>query len=166
LTPEKNLPLLLRIANRVCGQAPVTFLICGDGPRRREVEESVILAGARDRILILGQQDDIWPLMKASAAFVSTSRFEGQPNAVLEAMACRCPLVVSDIPSHREFLGAETADFASTEDEFVKAILHELENTPDVKARVNAARDQVQQYGPRPTALAYEMVYKRASAGR
>jgi glycosyltransferase involved in cell wall biosynthesis len=166
LSPEKNLPLLLKVADRVCRQTPVTLLICGDGPRRGEVEAWVSAAGARDRILILGQQDDIWRLMKASKAFISTSTFEGQPNAVLEAMACRCPLVVSDIPSHREFLDAGTADFASTEEDFVNAILRALENTPDVKARVDTASDQVLQYGSRAAALAYEMVYNRASAGR
>jgi len=165
LTAEKNLPLLLKIADKVSRLTAATFLVCGDGPLRGEVEDAVKSADARDRILILGQQDDVWPLMKASAAFVSTSTLEGQPNAVLEAMACECPLVVSDIPSHREFLGAETADFAFTEDDFVRAILRALQGDPDVIARVNAARDQVEQYGARAAALAYETIYEKAIAG-
>ena len=165
LTAEKNLPLLLKIADKVSGLTAATFLVCGDGPLRGVVEEAVKSADAGDRILILGHQDDIWPLMKASDAFVSTSTFEGQPNAVLEAMACECPLVVSDIPSHREFLSAETADFASTEDDFVRAILRALQGTPDVIKRVNTARDQVGQYGARAAALAYETIYEKASAG-
>ena len=42
--------------------------------------------------------------MKSAAALVSPAIFEGSPNVVLEGMACGVPLVVSDIPEHRELL--------------------------------------------------------------
>jgi glycosyltransferase involved in cell wall biosynthesis len=60
--------------------------------------------------------DNLWDLMSCADAFVSLSRFEGCPNAVLEAMACGCPVVVSDIPAHREMLDESSARFADPDD--------------------------------------------------
>jgi len=166
LSYEKNIPLLLSIANDICNQTNAVFLICGDGPLREDAEKAVRASGLRDRIRLLGEQDTVWSMMKAAQVFVSTSSFEGQPNAVLEAMACRCPLVVSDIPAHREFLGEESAAIVPmVREEFVRAILNALDRTPDVDARAEYARSQAARYDAASAALAYEMIYKDA-AGR
>jgi glycosyltransferase involved in cell wall biosynthesis len=102
--------------------------------------------------------------MKASNAFVSTSAFEGQPNAVLEAMGCGCPLVVSDIPAHREFLGPETAAIVPlVNEEFVSAILQTLRGTPDTLRRAEEAKRQIERHDPASGALAYEMIYRQAA---
>jgi glycosyltransferase involved in cell wall biosynthesis len=61
------------------------------------------------KILLPGLIPSIWGALKSAQMFVSLSRYEGHPNVVLEAMACGCPLIVSDIPSHREFLDKTTA---------------------------------------------------------
>ena len=164
LSYEKNVSLLLSIASDICSQTNAVFLICGEGPLRGEAEEIVRASGRTDQIRLLGEQNRIWPLMKAAQAFVSTSSFEGQPNAVLEAMACGCPLVISDIPAHREFLGEESAVIVPmVREEFVRAILRVLRRTSDVDARVEYARLQAARYDAASAALAYEMIYKDAA---
>lgn len=109
LSEEKNIKLLLEVARDVCAASEAVFLVCGDGPLRSSVETEALRSPLRGRLRTLGVRHDVWALMKAARVLVSTSVFEGQPNAVLEAMACGCPLVVSDIAAHREFLDAETA---------------------------------------------------------
>jgi glycosyltransferase involved in cell wall biosynthesis len=163
LALEKNLSFLLDVAMEICARSSAAFLICGDGPLRRSVEEIVKHSRAREQIRVLGQQDDVWPIMKASQALVSTSTFEGQPNAVLEAMACGCPLVVSDIAAHREFLGVKTAEIVPmVKEHFVRAVIHALKATPDVLSRAEEARRQVGQHDARSAALAYEHIYGEA----
>jgi glycosyltransferase involved in cell wall biosynthesis len=70
--------------------------------RERGLEDRVILTGLIPR-------DDVFVLCADADVFVSTSHGEGLPVAVLEAMAAGCPVILSDIPPHREL--ADGADF-------------------------------------------------------
>jgi glycosyltransferase involved in cell wall biosynthesis len=54
-------------------------------------------------------RDDVFVLCADADVFVSTSHGEGLPVAVLEAMAAGCPVILSEIPPHREL--ADGADF-------------------------------------------------------
>jgi glycosyltransferase involved in cell wall biosynthesis len=69
--------------------------------------------------------------MKKASLFISLSKFEGSPNAVMEAMACGCPLVLSDIPGHREILNDKSALFVDPSNIRLtaNAILKVLNNT-------------------------------------
>jgi glycosyltransferase involved in cell wall biosynthesis len=164
LATQKNIALLLAVAAEVCHRSNAVFLICGDGPLRAEAEEAARSSQASERIRFLGQRNDVWGLMKASHAFVSTSLYEGQPNAVLEAMVCGCPLVVSDIPTHREFLGPATAAIVPlVKEEFVRAVLEALRRTPDVLARAKEAKRQAERHQSGSAALDYEMIYTEAA---
>lgn len=56
------------------------------------------------RIRFAGQVDDVLPWLCAADFLVSASRSEGMPNAVLEAIACGLPVILSDIEPHAELL--------------------------------------------------------------
>jgi glycosyltransferase involved in cell wall biosynthesis len=163
LSTEKNIDLLLSVADAVCRASDTVFLICGDGPLRHKAEAYVRASAYEERIRLLGERDDVWGLMKAGDAFVSTSSFEGQPNAVLEAMACSCPLVVSDIPAHREFLDDETATIVPLDkDGFVGAILNVLQGSETIRRRTLKAKLRISAITPANAAAAYEAVYREA----
>lgn len=67
--------------------------------------------GRREQVELTGliRREEVYKDLSKTDLFVSTSRVEGLPVAVLEAMACRCPVVLSDIAAHREI--AEGVDF-------------------------------------------------------
>jgi glycosyltransferase involved in cell wall biosynthesis len=67
--------------------------------------------GLQDRAVLTGlvPRDEVFVLCADADVFVSTSHGEGLPVAVLEAMAAGCPVILSEIPPHREL--ADGADF-------------------------------------------------------
>lgn len=109
LVDQKNLGLLVEAMALVVERMPATLLICGEGPNRPALTEQVRSLGLKDRVIMPGYRTDVLGLMKRADVFVNPSLYEGQPNTVVEAMACGCPLVVSDIPEHREFLDESRA---------------------------------------------------------
>ncbi len=113
----KNVESVIAALARVAAaEVPFVALMCGDGPRRPHLERMAREMGIGDRVVFKGYVDNLWDLMRRADAFVSLSRFEGCPNVVLEAMACGCPVVVSDIPAHREMLDERSARFAAPDD--------------------------------------------------
>jgi glycosyltransferase involved in cell wall biosynthesis len=74
-----------------------TLLIVGDGPERTKLKSCAV-----DGVVFLGHCDQVRQILLLSDYFVSSSLSEGLPNAVLEAMSCGLPVVLSDIASHRE----------------------------------------------------------------
>ena len=90
-------------------QSRLTFVGAGSLQERLEREiDSSRLAG---RVALAGlvPRDDVFSRCAQADLFVSASHGEGLPVAVIEAMAAGCPVVLSDIPHHREV--ADGADF-------------------------------------------------------
>ena len=109
LLPGKNVEVLLSALRLVLAEPGIVAVLCGEGPLRPSLERRLAEYGIADRVRLPGYVPNVWSWLKRADVFVSVSLFEGHPNTVLEAMACGCPLVVSDIPAHREFLDEERA---------------------------------------------------------
>lgn len=87
------------------------LLIVGDGKLRPVLEEKAKEFRFSDDVEFTGviPRDQVYRYLRDADVFVSTSLGEGLPVAVLEAMACGCPVILSDIPPHREI--ASGTDF-------------------------------------------------------
>lgn len=94
LSPVKGHEFFLEAAAEICRSHPgVSFLVVGDGPRRRELEAMADRLGLREAVRFLGARDDVPSLLKLMDVFVLSSLSESSPNAVLEAMAAGVPVV-------------------------------------------------------------------------
>lgn len=103
LIPLKDPSTLLRAFDRVRRPGDRLVMI-GDGPLRRRVETEISARRLGDCVTLTGvvPRDEVYRRLAEADLFVSTSGGEGLPVALLEAMACEVPVVVSDIPPHRE----------------------------------------------------------------
>jgi glycosyltransferase involved in cell wall biosynthesis len=84
------------------------LVFTGDGPLPKFLQERAAACGMSDRVLTLGRVDreTLEHLYRSAAATMVPSRHEQGSFPVLEALACGCPVAVSDIPSLREAFGA------------------------------------------------------------
>jgi GalNAc-alpha-(1->4)-GalNAc-alpha-(1->3)-diNAcBac-PP-undecaprenol alpha-1,4-N-acetyl-D-galactosaminyltransferase len=76
-----------------------SLVILGEGPERRRLEEQIHSQGLEPRVRLLGWVPDPTAVLRNCDAFVLSSRYEGFPNALLEAMALGLPAVAVDCPS-------------------------------------------------------------------
>ena len=165
LSAEKNLANLVAALSTVLEPLNADALLCGDGPERPDLERQIEAAGMGDRIRLLGYRDDVASLLRRATALVFVSVFEGQPNTVLEAMAARCPLVVSDIPAHRAFLSEESAMFVDPRDpsSIATGITRTLSDLRSARKRALRAHDIAAQQTVQHIAARYEEIYARPS---
>jgi glycosyltransferase involved in cell wall biosynthesis len=163
LASQKNLEAVIDAFAIVAHRNPTTLILAGEGPLDTDVRQRISDRGIADRVMLLGYVNDLPRLMRTASVFVSLSHYEGNPNTVLEACALGVPLVVSDIPEHREFLTEASARLVPTSDPSVaaEAILSVLEQRPEVAARAAAAKAVVTELTVEASALGYIEVYKR-----
>ena len=97
LSPEKGYDMLIDAFNQIADQYPDWHLaIAGDGPLRSELETEVRSSKFTDRIHLLGWVNNIAELYRGSQMLTLTSRYEGFPSVVLEAMSHALPVVSFD----------------------------------------------------------------------
>ncbi|MCE7698475.1 MAG: glycosyltransferase family 4 protein, partial [Methanobacterium paludis] len=98
LIKEKNVDLLIKAIDLVRKELPeIKCLIVGDGPERENLEKMVLDRNLSTNIEFtgfLGNHDDLISYMKSSKVFVLPSTREGFGIVVLEANACKLPVIV------------------------------------------------------------------------
>ena len=99
LAPQKDFPTLIRAFAAVLQQRPARLLILGEGAQRSELETLAHALGVAENVLLPGFADNPFSYMARADTFVLSSKFEGLPGALIQAMACGCKVVSTDCPS-------------------------------------------------------------------
>jgi glycosyltransferase involved in cell wall biosynthesis len=98
LRANKDYPTMLAAAARLqSGGRPVRFVSVGQGPLADDVEAERDRLGLGDRFALLGYREDPIRVLAACDLFCLSSRFEGLPIALLEALALGLPAVVTSV---------------------------------------------------------------------
>jgi glycosyltransferase involved in cell wall biosynthesis len=75
------------------------LIILGEGEARKSLERLAERLGVRNDVDFPGFIKNPFPYMRNCTVFVLSSRFEGLPGALIQAMACGAPVIATDCPS-------------------------------------------------------------------
>lgn len=98
LTKVKNHKLLIESFSILRQSIPAILLILGQGDLKEELEKYTHYQGVSNYVYFLGFKDNPFAWMKNSDLFVLTSECEGFGNVIIEAMACKTPVISTDCP--------------------------------------------------------------------
>lgn len=171
LVPQKGFDVLLRAFACVAGRHPEWRLtIFGEGPARGALAAIAAQLGIADRVAMPGQVHDVRERLRSASIFVLSSRFEGFPNALLEAMAAGIAIVATHCPSGPSEILRDCAPAILTPVEdataLAAAIERMIENPERRLACGRAARVAAQRFDAPAIVDVWESVLARAAASR
>lgn len=100
LEDQKNQTMLLDAIAQLAEKGEVyEVLVYGDGKRKSYLESYIADLGLEDSCRLMGQVSDLAAVFSNAGLYVLTSRYEGQPNSLIEAMASGLPCISTDCPT-------------------------------------------------------------------
>lgn len=168
LSPEKAIH---RAIEAFAGLAPAfpewTLAVAGDGPQRDQLQRLIHRFGVSDRVRLLGWVADVPALLAAADAFVLTSRYEGFPVSLLEAMAAGLPCVAVDCESGpAEIIRHQENGWLVPQDDpdALVAAMQQLMADPELRERLGReARCVTEAYGWDAMVAAHERVLEEVA---
>jgi glycosyltransferase involved in cell wall biosynthesis len=149
LTAIKQQSLFVQMAARLAADHQhVRFLIVGDGELRPALEQQAAAVKIADRLRFLGWRRDLELIYGAADIFVLTSRNEGTPVALIEAMASGVASVSTDVGGVRDVIADPSAGIllASGDEDALVSAVHRLIQSPALRRTIgDAGRDGVKE---------------------
>jgi glycosyltransferase involved in cell wall biosynthesis len=143
LVPEKGWDTLLKAFSMLRRQRSARLIILGEGECRESLEQEMRRLGLEEDVQMPGFEGNPYSYMGHCDALVISSWWEALPGALIEAMACGCPVIVTDVPGGiREILGDGGSGIlvpVKDEEAMAAAMLKILENPADVEELRNRA---------------------------
>ncbi len=167
LRPVKRLMDVIEIFDRVVAQCPARLVIVGDGPEKDPAKALIEQKGLKSRVQFMGNSDEVHKILCLTDLFLLPSEIESFGLAALEAMACRVPVIstnVGGLPEvnlhgHSGYL----SDVGAVED-MVKNALSILKDEDTLDQFKDQARAQAQKFSIDLIVPQYEALYKRTIA--
>ena len=162
----KDVPLFISALARIKKEhTDVVGLICGWGMDENnsgileDIQQNGLILG-KD-ILLLGRRDDLPDLFSACDIYVLHSAGEAFPNALIQAMACGCVCVATDVGDVKNILSQEAIVPPKNIEEMVKKINFMLHLTDEEKAKIRQqnVRDAQENFNIKNVILTYEELF-------
>jgi glycosyltransferase involved in cell wall biosynthesis len=160
LVKQKNYPLLLEAFTKINKEYDIGLIILGEGKERENLEILVHDLGLNGKVLMPGVVDNPFPWLAYGKVFVLCSKYEGFGNVIIEAMACRIPVVATRCPSGpEEIIDDGITGFLvenNNAEKLKEAILKFLENPSLAKKITEKAFKEVKKWDIKKITKKYE----------
>ena len=164
LSTVKRIDLLLEVVALLQSAHPaISAIVVGDGPERTALERKAMELGIGDRIKFVGHQDNVENWLQQSKIFVLCSDSEGVSQAMMQAMLCGLPAVVSHVGDLADVVVNGKNGFLISDripQEFALQIEALLQDSQKKNSMCLAARKTAEQYGIAATSLKWDDVLK------
>jgi len=169
LHEQKGFDLLLEAFAGVLAEGvPATLTILGEGEERSALEAQAQRLGIAGAVRLAGFQEHPYRYFGHADLFVLSSRYEGLPNVLLEALACGCPVVAFDCPHGvREIVrdGVNGLLLPPEDVGALRAALTRLLRSPQERTRLRAGVSATMEPFAAPTiARAWEALFDELTA--
>lgn len=106
LAPEKDFPNLINAIEIIRNKYNINIKlnIIGGGIEYENLHKMINEKSLHNTINLLGSRDDIVELLNHADCLVSSSKFEGLPTVIIEAMACQCFVIATDCGGSKEIM--------------------------------------------------------------
>ena len=158
---ERKDPLAVIEAFDAAERPNARLVFLGGGPQEKLCRDA---AAGSDRIFLAGRVDNVSDWLRAADVFVSASHAEGFPNAVLEALACGLPCILSDIPPHGELAEKAGECIQLFEDGDVSAMARQIKSfQPGESFRALARAAAEETFSATAMSGKYQEIYRELS---
>lgn len=99
LAAQKDYTTLLHAFAKLRALRPVRLIVLGEGRKRAELEGLAAELGIADAVAMPGYAENPFAALARAQLYVMSSRYEGLPGALIQALACGCKVVSTDCPS-------------------------------------------------------------------
>lgn len=162
---QKDFPTLIRAFAQVRRERPCRLVILGEGAHRTQIQALIAELGIAADVNLPGFQSNPYPFLARADLFVLSSRWEGSPNVLTEAMALGTPVATTDCPSGpRELLdGGRYGPLVQVED--IEALSKAMAETLDHPLPPETLEAAVADYTQAASAARYLEVLEADYAG-
>lgn len=164
----KGLDILLRALAKMESKE-WRLAIVGDGELRNELFQQACESGLEDHVRFFGFRSDRLAFLKGFDAFVLPSLSEGIPRCLMEAMACRVPVITSNIPGCVDLVQHGQTGLLFDVGHVDSLLKRMNEMIADVRTReklkINARQLIVEKYSAAHMARQYVELYKGLAQG-
>jgi glycosyltransferase involved in cell wall biosynthesis len=145
IMPEKDLNTWLRAAALVTEKFPrAAFVLIGegrDGHTLQQLRDLAASLGISNHVIFPGYQENLPPFYGSFDIFFMSSRREGLPNSILEAMAMGLPVVTTDVAGTKELVIEGNTGFVLPQQDVysLAEALNNLSSDHDLRSRMGRA---------------------------